>query len=126
MEVIRELTSEEIIKTLEQGLVTEHVKNRLERKEEYIRLGLDTSDFVTGFEVDKGHVGGNEYHIITPTGLIKIYNKNSKRLITILGARGGQIWRYFAQLDLLPMPNRIFRLVQSCYRREETNPIHHK
>lgn len=50
---------------------------------------------VARFVVDRGHVNGPEVHEITDTGIINIYNQLTKKLITKLIARPGQIRRYF-------------------------------
>lgn len=44
--------------------------------------------------VNKGHADGNEVHVIYNNGIIKIYNANSRRFITVLIAREPQITRY--------------------------------
>lgn len=46
------------------------------------------------FTVDKGHKNGAEIHVITENGVINIYNRNSKKYITGLIARPGQLMRY--------------------------------
>lgn len=48
------------------------------------------------FTVDKGHKNGAEIHVITENGVIHIYNKNSKKYVTGLIARPGQLTRYGA------------------------------
>ena len=44
--------------------------------------------------VNKGHKDGNEVHIIYNNGIIKIYNENTHKFITVLIAREPQITRY--------------------------------
>ena len=44
--------------------------------------------------VNKGHKNGNEIHIIYNNGIIKIYNENTHKFITVLIAREPQIARY--------------------------------
>ena len=44
--------------------------------------------------VDKGHVNGDEIHVIYNNGVINIYNANTRRHITTLIAREKQITRY--------------------------------
>ena len=50
---------------------------------------------VAEFIIDRGHRNGPEIHKISDTGIIKIYNKRSGKLITKLIARPGQIRRYY-------------------------------
>jgi hypothetical protein len=52
------------------------------------------------FIIDKGHPNGNEIHTITDNGIIIIQNENTKKFVTSLIARPGQIKRYF--------PNNVF------------------
>ena len=44
--------------------------------------------------VNKGHENGNEVHVIYNNGIIKIYNANTCRFITVLIAREPQVARY--------------------------------
>ena len=46
------------------------------------------------FIVDKGHKNGVEIHVITENGIINIYNYYSKKYVTGLIARPGQLMRY--------------------------------
>lgn len=47
-----------------------------------------------GFEVDKRHANGNEYHFVRQDASVYIYNAESEKFITILLAREGQIEKY--------------------------------
>jgi len=58
------------------------------------------SKVLGAFEVDKNHRDGNEVHIIDDEGFIYIFNKNSKRFITILSGRPAQIKRYWEGLNM--------------------------
>lgn len=44
--------------------------------------------------VNKGHKDGNEVHVIYNNGIVKVYNANSHKFITVLIAREPQIKRY--------------------------------
>lgn len=44
--------------------------------------------------VNKGHENGNEVHIIYNNGIIKVYNANTHKFITVLIARIPQVERY--------------------------------
>lgn len=44
--------------------------------------------------INKGHENGNEVHIIYNNGIVKVYNANSHKFITVLIAREPQIKRY--------------------------------
>ena len=48
-------------------------------------------------EVNRGHRNGPEIHMVSSTGIISIYNRDSKKLITKLIARPGQIRRYWIE-----------------------------
>jgi len=50
---------------------------------------------IKGFIVDRGHKDGKEAHMITDNAIVVIYNYNTKRLVTKLIARPGQIRRYY-------------------------------
>ena len=44
--------------------------------------------------VNKGHENGNEVHVIYNNGIVKIYNANTRKFITVLIARIPQVERY--------------------------------
>lgn len=44
--------------------------------------------------VNKGHKNGHEIHLVYNNGIVKIYNANTRRFITVLIARVPQIERY--------------------------------
>lgn len=44
--------------------------------------------------VNKGHENGNEVHVVYNNGVIKVYNANTHKFITVLIARIPQVERY--------------------------------
>lgn len=44
--------------------------------------------------VNKGHKDGNEVHVIYNNGIVKVYNANTHKFITVLIAREPQVARY--------------------------------
>ena len=74
---------------------TKHYNNdkkiRRETIERYIGYGND----IFSAEIDKGHKNGSEIHIVTDSGIIKIYNARTKKHITDLIARPNQIKRVY-------------------------------
>lgn len=74
--------------------ITEHFKNdRQYRYEFYKKIGI--GQVVDEFEMDRHHPNGIEIHKITDNAFIKIYNKRTGKLITMLCATPGQIKRYY-------------------------------
>ena len=74
---------------------TSHVVNRSKRLQVAQRLINEESAKVVRIAVvNKGHKDGNEVHVIYNNGIIKIYNANSHKFITVLIAREPQIKRY--------------------------------
>lgn len=74
---------------------TSHVLNRSKRLQVAERLIIEESAKVLKIAVvDKGHANGNEIHIIYNNGIVKIYNANTRKFITVLIARVPQIERY--------------------------------
>lgn len=74
---------------------TSHVVNRSKRLQIAQRLIHEEAAKVCKIAiVDKGHKDGNEVHVIYNNGIIKIYNANTCRFITVLIAREPQIERY--------------------------------
>lgn len=68
--------------------------DRQKRNEIVHTIGEGTP--VVEFKVDRGHKNGPELHVITNTGLIKIYNFRTHKLVTVLIARPNQIRRLYA------------------------------
>ena len=75
--------------------ITSHALNRSKRLQIAERLIIEESAKVIRIAiVNKGHKNGNEIHVIFNNGVVKIYNANSRRFITVLIARVPQIERY--------------------------------
>ena len=74
---------------------TSHVMNRSKRLQVAERLIIEESAKVLKIAVvNKGHKNGNEIHLVYNNGVVKIYNANTRRFITVLIARVPQIERY--------------------------------
>lgn len=102
---------------------TLHAIDRLSRMLAYKNLGLaDDIKAVAAFVVDKNHPNGDEVHVITNNGLILIFNKKSKNFITVLGARGNQIKRYYNLLKM-QIPKDIMLIVKQAYINTGKNNI---
>ena len=74
---------------------TSHALNRSKRLQVAERLIIEESAKVVKIAVvNKGHENGNEIHLVYNNGVVKIYNANTRRFITVLIARVPQIERY--------------------------------
>ena len=74
---------------------TQHANKRSERIAVANRLIQNESAKVIKIAiVDKGHDNGEEVHIIYNNGVVKIYNANTRKFITVLIARLPQMERY--------------------------------
>lgn len=83
------------METFKAGGNTSHAVNRSKRLQIAERLIIEESAKVLKIAVvNKGHKNGNEIHIVYNNGVVKIYNANSRRFITVLIARVPQIERY--------------------------------
>lgn len=78
---------------------TTHYNFGRSNREQLIKNVIGVGNVIQSFEVDKGHQNGLEIHQITNTGIILIYNRKSRKLITKLIARPEQIARYFCDCD---------------------------
>ena len=76
------------------------VRDRKERAKLIKRIGLGNT--IKEVEVDRHHKNGPEIHRISDTGIITIFNKRTKKMITQLIARPGQIKRYFTNNENIP------------------------
>lgn len=75
-------------------MTSKHYMTDRQRREEIIKqIGKGTE--VKRAVLDKGHKNGAEIHVISSTGIVTIYNQRTKKLITKLIARPGQIRRYW-------------------------------
>ena len=74
---------------------TSHAVNRSKRLQIAERLIIEESAKVLKIAVvDKGHENGNEIHIVYNNGVVKIYNENTRKFITVLIAKVQQIEPY--------------------------------
>lgn len=74
---------------------TQHVTSRSKRLQIAQQLIVTESAKVCCIAiVNKGHKNGSEVHVIYNNGIIKIYNANTHKFITVLIAREPQIKRY--------------------------------
>ena len=74
---------------------TSHALKRSKRLQIAERLIIEESARVCKIAiVNKGHKNGNEIHLVYNNGIVKIYNANSRKFITVLIARVPQIERY--------------------------------
>ena len=74
---------------------TSHAVNRSKRLQIAERLIFEESAKVVKIAlVNKGHENGDEIHIVYNNGIVKIYNANTRKFITVLIARVPQIERY--------------------------------
>ena len=94
---------------------TSHVVNRSKRLQVAQRLINEESAKVVRIAVvNKGHENGNEVHVIYNNGIVKIYNANTHKYITMLIAREPQIERYNVKLTKT-MRNKIRRHIAEGY-----------
>ena len=74
---------------------TSHALKRSKRLQVAERLIIEECAKVIKIAVvNKGHKNGNEIHLVYNNGIVKIYNANTRRFITVLIARVPQIERY--------------------------------
>ena len=74
---------------------TSHAVNRSKRLQIAERLIIEESAKVIRIAVvNKDHKNGNEIHIVYNNGVVKVYNENTRKFITVLIARVPQIERY--------------------------------
>lgn len=94
---------------------TAHAMERMERVSAYNKAYI-----IDGFIVDKKHIGGYEVHLIDAKGYIYIYNKDSKKFITILSGRREQLERYYIDLGI-EITNQAKTAIYLATRRNRRN-----
>jgi hypothetical protein len=90
---------------------TKHADDRKSRIDVY-----ETGNFMDAFVVDTYHKDGLEVHIVDDLGYIHIFNKDSKKFITVLSGRPAQLVMYYSQL-FLPIPRKAISI--AVKRNEE-------
>ena len=94
---------------------TQHVAERSKRAQIAQRLINEECAKVYKIAiVDKGHKNGAEVHIIYNNGIVKVYNANTHKYITMLIAREAQIERYNVKLTKT-MRNKIKKHISEGY-----------
>ena len=98
---------------------TSHALNRSKRLQIAERLIIEESAKVVKIAlVDKGHKNGNEIHLVYNNGVVKIYNQNTRKFITVLIARVPQIERYKVKIPKT-MRNKIKSHIKQGYNNIE-------
>lgn len=99
--------------------ITTHGVNRSKRLQIAERLIIEESAKVLKIAVvNKGHKNGNEVHLVYNNGIVKIYNANSRKFITVLIARVPQIERYKIKVTKT-MKNKIKSHITKGYNHIE-------
>lgn len=71
-----------------------HYRKDRQARENIIENIIGQGNVIRSIEVNKGHKDGIEIHKLTDTGIIRVYNKNTGKLVTKLIARCGQAKRF--------------------------------
>ena len=107
------------IETFTAGGQTSHAVNRSKRLQIAERLIIEESAKVVKIAVvNKGHKNGNEIHLVYNNGIVKIYNANTRKFITVLIARVPQIERYKIKVTKT-MRNKIKSHIAKGYNQIE-------
>ena len=94
---------------------TAHVVNRSKRLQVAQRLIHEESAKVCKIAVvNKGYKNGAEAHVIYNNGVVKVYNANTHKYITMLIAREAQIERYNVKVTKT-MRNKIKKHIAEGY-----------
>ena len=101
------------------GGQTSHAVNRSKRLQIAERLIIEESAKVLKIAVvNKGHKNGNEIHIVYNNGVVKVYNENTRKFITVLIARVPQVERYKIKVTKT-MRNKIKSHIAKGYNQIE-------
>ena len=107
------------METFTAGGQTSHAVNRSKRLQIAERLIIEESAKVVKIAVvNKGHKNGNEIHIVYNNGVVKVYNENTRKFITVLIARVPQIERYKIKVTKT-MRNKIKSHIKQGYNQIE-------
>ena len=87
------------VKDFTSQIPTKHLKSRQNRYKKAIDLNAN-ANIDKSFIVDKGHKDGKEIHGVSERAVIFILNKETRRFITVLLARPGQVKRLYNACNL--------------------------
>lgn len=82
-------------------MTSKHYTNDRQIREELIKK-IGYGKPIKAVVVDRGHRNGAEIHELSDTGIITVFNQRTKKMITKLIARPGQIRRYFKENEVIP------------------------
>ena len=103
------------METFTAGGQTSHAVNRSKRLQVAERLIIEEHAKVIKIAVvNKGHRNGQEIHIVYNNGIVKVYNANTRRFITVLIARVPQIERHKIKVTKT-MRNKIKSHIEQGY-----------
>lgn len=88
--------------------ITFHAAEERINRTEFIELNIGFGLPIARKVVDKGHVNGAELHVITDTGIVRIVNVRTGKLITYLIARPGQLRNYSVKI-----PDSVYTLAKA-------------
>lgn len=74
---------------------SDHFRDERKARLDRIRRNVGFGEVVRVCVVDTGHPAGHEVHVLTSTGVVLVLNARTKRLVTMLVARPGQVERYY-------------------------------
>lgn len=83
-------------------MTSRHYTNDRQKREEIIKK-IGYGKIIKSVVVDRGHKNGPEIHNLSDTGIITIQNQRTKKMITKLIARPGQIKRYYKENEIIPV-----------------------
>ena len=106
------IKTQNTIKREKRKMTTRHYIEERQDRENRIKI-IGQGKVIKSVVVDRGHRNGPEIHEITDTGIINIYNERTKKLVTKLIARPGQIKRYFIN-EVIPK-GLLERAKYNCY-----------
>lgn len=96
---------------------TEHFNGERRYRLKHLDLSAKPVDGFIAI-IDKHHINGAEVHALYDDGSIRIYNYNTKKLITVLIARPNQAKRLNPEVQL---PEEIYNI---CYRNMKNKYNH--
>lgn len=121
VKVVRPLTIDEVNKFVPLTISRHFIEDRFARLSAY-RPYL-SNNYLYGFEVNNGHPKGNELHFINDYGLVYVYNKISKKFITLMHPRSKQLMHYFLStgLDIPTLVHKLAMILDERNRQYNLN-----
>lgn len=101
---------------------TKHLTNDREKRVQKCNylINIEKAKIHSAYQVNKGHDMGAEIHVLYSNGIVKVYNQNTGRFITVIPCQEYQVKRYFDMTNT-KYPNAMKKTVRKHDKQREAS-----